>query len=192
MQGSTSELTSHSWVTQVSMTDAFCPPLQHLHLMLSILERVPPWDGIDDLDAMIQMFNSISALRKTLRPKTTESGIISEGGKYSSIIPWLLPLSRSEANFQRSYQGSIFCSCDDWRETERIENQVAEHRGKRGLGCRMSKQNYEQMAVQRYSPLKSGLSSSETWGPIFPFPFVMRNMRLSLGSNFPLVKIRCQ
>lgn len=46
-----------------------------------------PWEGINALDAMIQMFNGVNALRQTLRPKTTVSGIISEGGKYSSIIP---------------------------------------------------------------------------------------------------------
>jgi metal-dependent amidase/aminoacylase/carboxypeptidase family protein len=46
-----------------------------------------PWNGINALDAMIQVFNSVNGLRQSLRPRTMVSGIISDGGKAPGLIP---------------------------------------------------------------------------------------------------------
>ncbi|MBI5641905.1 MAG: M20 family metallopeptidase [Deltaproteobacteria bacterium] len=53
-----------------------------------------PEEGINALDAVIQTFNSISALRQQLRPDVKVHGIITDGGKAPNIIP-----ERAEASF---------------------------------------------------------------------------------------------
>jgi len=46
-----------------------------------------PEEGINALDALLQMFNSINSLRLTFGSKDRVSGIILDGGKASNIIP---------------------------------------------------------------------------------------------------------
>ncbi|WP_442604105.1 M20 family metallopeptidase [Paenibacillus sp. KN14-4R] len=46
-----------------------------------------PHEGINALDAVLQLFNSINALRQQLRSDTRIHGIITEGGKAANIIP---------------------------------------------------------------------------------------------------------
>lgn len=46
-----------------------------------------PWDGINALDAVIQLFNSVNALRLRLKPGTRVHGIITKGGVAANIIP---------------------------------------------------------------------------------------------------------
>lgn len=53
-----------------------------------------PEEGINALDAVIQTFNSINALRQQLRTDVRVHGIITDGGKAPNIIP-----ERSEAEF---------------------------------------------------------------------------------------------
>ncbi|MBI2412279.1 MAG: M20 family metallopeptidase [Deltaproteobacteria bacterium] len=53
-----------------------------------------PEEGINALDAVIQTFNAISALRQQLRGDVRVHGIITDGGKAPNIIP-----ERSEASF---------------------------------------------------------------------------------------------
>lgn len=48
---------------------------------------VDPWEGINALDAVIQTFNAISALRQQLRPDARVHGIITNGGAAPNIIP---------------------------------------------------------------------------------------------------------
>lgn len=48
---------------------------------------IAPWDGINALDALIQGFNNISALRQYLIPTMRVHGVILEGGKYGNMIP---------------------------------------------------------------------------------------------------------
>jgi len=48
---------------------------------------IAPWEGINALDAMIQTFNSLNALRQLIRPFMKITGIILEGGKYDNLIP---------------------------------------------------------------------------------------------------------
>lgn len=53
-----------------------------------------PEEGINALDAVIQTFNAISALRQQLRTDVRIHGIITDGGKAPNIIP-----ERAEASF---------------------------------------------------------------------------------------------
>jgi amidohydrolase len=46
-----------------------------------------PYEGINALDAIIQLFNSINALRQQLESHVRIHGIITEGGKAANIIP---------------------------------------------------------------------------------------------------------
>ncbi|MDR6882356.1 M20 family metallopeptidase [Bacillus sp. 3255] len=46
-----------------------------------------PYEGINALDAVIQLFNSINALRQQLKSDARIHGIVSEGGKAPNIIP---------------------------------------------------------------------------------------------------------
>ncbi len=48
---------------------------------------VDPWEGVNALDAVIQTFNAISALRQQLRPDARVHGIITNGGAAPNIIP---------------------------------------------------------------------------------------------------------
>lgn len=46
-----------------------------------------PWEGINALDAAINMFNMVNAGRQQLRPDARVHGIIAEGGVAANIIP---------------------------------------------------------------------------------------------------------
>ncbi|MBT2755294.1 M20 family metallopeptidase [Mesobacillus foraminis] len=46
-----------------------------------------PHQGINALDAVIQLFNSINALRQHITPDARIHGIISEGGKAANVVP---------------------------------------------------------------------------------------------------------
>lgn len=46
-----------------------------------------PYEGINALDAVIQLFNSVNALRQQVKSDARIHGIISEGGKAPNIIP---------------------------------------------------------------------------------------------------------
>jgi len=46
-----------------------------------------PEDGVNALDAVIQTFNAVSAMRQQMREKTRVHGIITHGGKAANIIP---------------------------------------------------------------------------------------------------------
>src|SRR4030042_4631463 len=45
-----------------------------------------PEEGINDLDAMILLFNNINALRPTVGPRDRVAGVIKDGGEVSNII----------------------------------------------------------------------------------------------------------
>jgi len=46
-----------------------------------------PWEGINALDAVIQLFNSLNALRQQVTPDVRMHGIITNGGDAANIIP---------------------------------------------------------------------------------------------------------
>jgi len=64
-----------------------------------------PWDGINALDAMIQAFNNMNALRQSMKPTMRLHGVIVDGGKAANIIPFTPSLSLSE--LQRLYEGKF-------------------------------------------------------------------------------------
>lgn len=55
---------------------------------------IAPWDGINALNAVIELFNNINALRQHLKPDVRIHGIITEGGIAPNIIP-----ERAQAKF---------------------------------------------------------------------------------------------
>jgi len=46
-----------------------------------------PWDGINALDAVIQTFNAVNALREHLSPDLRVSGVITDGGGDIALVP---------------------------------------------------------------------------------------------------------
>jgi amidohydrolase len=48
---------------------------------------VDPWEGVNALDACIQMFNAVSMMRQQMRPDCRVHGIITNGGAAANIIP---------------------------------------------------------------------------------------------------------
>ena len=46
-----------------------------------------PWEGVNALDACIQMYNAVSMLRQQVRPDCRIHGIITNGGAAANIIP---------------------------------------------------------------------------------------------------------
>ena len=49
--------------------------------------QMTAWDGRDALTAVIELFNHIDAIRKTIRPEARIQGIITEGGKAPNVVP---------------------------------------------------------------------------------------------------------
>lgn len=50
---------------------------------------VSPWEGVNALDAVIQLFNGVNAMRQQIRPDARIHGIISNGGQAFNIVPAL-------------------------------------------------------------------------------------------------------
>ncbi|KAI7873009.1 hypothetical protein BDF14DRAFT_1750988 [Spinellus fusiger] len=46
-----------------------------------------PWDGVNALDAMVQLWNNVSMLRQQLKPTDRVHGIVSDGGQSANSIP---------------------------------------------------------------------------------------------------------
>ncbi|KAI8140350.1 hypothetical protein BJV82DRAFT_623586 [Fennellomyces sp. T-0311] len=46
-----------------------------------------PWEGVNALDAMVQVWNSISMMRQQLLPTDRVHGIVTDGGKAPNVIP---------------------------------------------------------------------------------------------------------
>jgi metal-dependent amidase/aminoacylase/carboxypeptidase family protein len=70
-----------------------------------------PEEGINALDAVLQTFNSINALRQQLRPEVRVHGIITEGGVAPNIIP-----ERGGCYF--------YVRADDLKEVEEVKQRV--------------------------------------------------------------------
>ncbi len=49
--------------------------------------QLTAWNGRDALTAVIELFNHIDAIRKTIRPEARIQGIITEGGKAPNVVP---------------------------------------------------------------------------------------------------------
>ncbi|CDS06279.1 hypothetical protein LRAMOSA08807 [Lichtheimia ramosa] len=46
-----------------------------------------PWEGVNALDAMVQLWNNISMMRQQLMPTDRVHGIVTDGGKAPNVIP---------------------------------------------------------------------------------------------------------
>lgn len=64
-----------------------------------------PHQGINALDAVIQLFNNVNALRQQLKPDVRVHGIISKGGTWPNIIP-----DKTEAHFYVRAEERIYLS----------------------------------------------------------------------------------
>ena len=65
-----------------------------------------PWKGLNALDAMILLFNSVGLWRQQLRPDARVHGIIQEGGTAANIIPdrtkaWFMLRSPDQSDYER-------------------------------------------------------------------------------------------
>jgi len=85
-----------------------------------------PEDGINALDAVIQTFNSVNALRQQTRQDVRIHGIITEGGVVPNIIP-----ARASCYF--------YVRADDLQELERVKARLiaCAEGGATAAGCRL-------------------------------------------------------
>jgi amidohydrolase len=65
--------------------------------------QLQAWDGRDALTGVIELFNHIDAIRRTLRPETRIQGIITEGGKAPNVVP-----DRAVAEFWLRYPDPVY------------------------------------------------------------------------------------
>src|SRR2546428_64429 len=75
--------------------------------------QLQAWDGRDALMGVIELFNHIDGLRKTLRPEAKIQGIITEGGKAPNVVP-----DRAVAEFWIRYPDPVYLA----QVTERVND----------------------------------------------------------------------
>ncbi len=65
--------------------------------------QMTPWNGRNALQAVIQFFNNIDAVRITIRPEARIQGIIVEGGAAPNVVP-----DRTVADFYIRYPDEVY------------------------------------------------------------------------------------
>ncbi|HZT75641.1 MAG TPA: peptidase dimerization domain-containing protein [Vicinamibacterales bacterium] len=65
--------------------------------------QMTPWNGRNALEAVIQFFNNIDAMRITMRPEARVQGIIVEGGAAPNVVP-----DRTVADFYIRYPDEVY------------------------------------------------------------------------------------
>jgi amidohydrolase len=75
--------------------------------------QLQAWEGRDALMGVIELFNHIDGLRKTLRPETRIQGIITEGGKAPNVVP-----DRASAEMWIRYPDPVYLA----QVTERVND----------------------------------------------------------------------
>src|SRR5881397_3906146 len=75
--------------------------------------QLQAWDGRDALMGVIELFNHIDGLRKTLHPEAKIQGIITEGGKAPNVVP-----DRAVAEFWIRYPDPVYLA----QVTERVND----------------------------------------------------------------------
>src|SRR4051812_44935052 len=65
--------------------------------------QMTPWNGRNALQAVIQFFNNIDAVRITIRPEARVQGIIVEGGAAPNVVP-----DRTVADFYIRYPDEVY------------------------------------------------------------------------------------
>jgi amidohydrolase len=75
--------------------------------------QLEPWNGRDALTAVIELFDHIDAIRRTLRPEARIQGIITEGGRAPNVVP-----DRAAAEFWIRYPDPVYLA----QVTERVND----------------------------------------------------------------------
>jgi amidohydrolase len=65
--------------------------------------QMTPWNGRNALEAVIQLFNNIDAIRSSLRPEARVQGVITEGGSAPNVVP-----DRAVADFYVRYPDEVY------------------------------------------------------------------------------------
>ena len=65
--------------------------------------QMTPWNGRNALQAVIQFFNNVDAVRITIRPEARVQGIIVEGGAAPNVVP-----DRTVADFYIRYPDEVY------------------------------------------------------------------------------------
>ena len=65
--------------------------------------QMTPWNGRNALQAVIQLFNNIDAIRSSLRPESRIQGVITEGGSAPNVVP-----DRAVADFYIRYPDEVY------------------------------------------------------------------------------------
>jgi len=65
--------------------------------------QMTPWNGRNALQAVIQFFNNIDAVRISIRPEARIQGIITEGGAAPNVVP-----DRTVADFYIRYPDEVY------------------------------------------------------------------------------------
>lgn len=91
-----------------------------------------PFEGINALDAVINLFNNISTLRQQIRPEARVHGVIKEGGEAANVIP---DYTRAE----------FYVRAMDLPYLQELKEKVIRcaEAGALAAGCRMEWGNYE-------------------------------------------------
>lgn len=77
----------HRSCNMLSQPTIGCAPLEVEFFGKSAHAASAPWDGVNALDAMINVFNSMNQLRQQVRPDVRMHGVILDGGTAPNIIP---------------------------------------------------------------------------------------------------------
>ena len=82
-----------------------CMNINVMHYVFSgaPAHQLQAWDGRDALMGVVELFNHIDGLRKTMRPETKIQGIITEGGKAPNVVP-----DRAAAEFWIRYPDPVY------------------------------------------------------------------------------------
>lgn len=75
--------------------------------------QLEPWNGRDALTAVIELFDHIDAIRRTLRPEARIQGIVTEGGRAPNVVP-----DRAAAEFWIRYPDPVYLA----QVTERVND----------------------------------------------------------------------
>ena len=65
--------------------------------------QMTPWNGRNALEAVIQLFNNIDAVRSSIRPEARIQGVITEGGAAPNVVP-----DRAVADFYVRYPDEVY------------------------------------------------------------------------------------
>ncbi|TCZ80976.1 M20 family peptidase [Paenibacillus albiflavus] len=107
-----------------------------------------PYEGINALDAVIQLFNSINALRQQLKSHARIHGIITEGGKAANIIPDYAVAQFYVRSGSRAYTDEVVRKVLDCAKGAALQT-----------GCTLQTSNYE----YSYDELLTNRTLSDTF-----------------------------